>query len=262
MIIAVFGDVHGQLDGMYQLCQWWEAAQGRRIGLVLQIGDLGVWRDDSALDRATRRFAERDASELGGRDYVEGRKDAPIFTVFIHGNHEDFDFLLSHRNEAVDYSGNLFYLGSGSTYTWESEGVGLRIAGLGGIHLRVPVRPHHYKYFGNRYIHANDVRRLMKLSPGNVDVLLTHDAPEGYGLADNPDTGCPAITRLIEHLQPRFAFWGHYHDPPRPFHIGRTLCVCMNQPNAVHIPDREGSMGILDLSDWSFRLVEPGDLTP
>lgn len=44
MYLAVFGDVHGNLDAMYEYVQRWEEKYGTPISAILQTGDLGVFQ--------------------------------------------------------------------------------------------------------------------------------------------------------------------------------------------------------------------------
>jgi len=64
-IIAVIGDLHGHLTLAYRLLRRWETENNRVIDCILQVGDLGAFPDPSAVDRETRKFAEKDRDELG-----------------------------------------------------------------------------------------------------------------------------------------------------------------------------------------------------
>ena len=255
MILAIFGDIHGNLKDMYGLCERWQEQNARSIDWVFQTGDLGVWHDQSVLDRATIRWMERDPTERAFADYIAGRERATIPTVFVAGNHEDFDFLAQHRNQPLDPFGMITFLDSGSTFKFQKSVETVRIAGLGGTHPQRVKPQNRARHLGRKYFLPEAVERLMALRAAAVDILLTHEAPAGKGLLNQPETGAEEITQLIQHLQPRYAFWGHYGHPPPPFYIGRTLCVCMNQPNSVHVPRRDGGMGIVDTRNWSFVLV-------
>jgi Icc-related predicted phosphoesterase len=90
-----------------------------------------------------------------------------------------------------------------------------------------------------------------------LDVLLLHDAPINKGLQDRFPTGSTRLKELIETLQPRFAFYGHYDNPPEPFRIGRTLCAGLNQREARRIPGRDGAMAVLRTDEWAFEFVSP-----
>ena len=129
----MLGDVHGHLTLAFRVLCRWEREMGRRLDLALQVGDLGAFPPPFRLDKATRRFAEKDPDELGFADYYEGGPDAEeVFgedadharrfdadLVFIKGNHEDFEFLAEVAGGArepvpVDAFGRIRYLPSGS----------------------------------------------------------------------------------------------------------------------------------------------------
>jgi len=242
MILAIFGDIHGNLKDMYGLGERWQEQNARSIDLVLQTGDLGVWHDQSVLDRATARWVERDPTERACADYIAGRERAPIPTVFVAGNHEDFDFLAQHRHQPIDPFGMITFLDSGSTFKFQKGVETVRIAGLGGTHPQRVKPQNRARHLGRKYFSPEAVKRLMALGVAAVDILLTHEAPVGKGLLNDgtsrwgvfgaplavhdgrpivrrlrrandvpsPETGAEEITQLIQHLQPRYAFWGHY----------------------------------------------------
>lgn len=250
-VIAVFGDVHGALDAMYRLCEQWERRHGE-IALVLQTGDMGIFPGD--LDKATRRHADQDPTELGAKDYVDGRKVSSHTTYFIRGNHEDHEWLAKYpKGGAIAPSGLLTYVTGRRPVTVEVGSTTVTIAGLGGIAARGR-RNTEERNPGGAFDPA-EIDALLALDPGSIDILLTHDSPRGHGLSGNPDSGADEVTILIEHLQPRLSFWGHYGHPPDPFEIGPTRCFPMTVENALRIPRRDGAMGILCPSDWSFDYV-------
>jgi len=255
MIIALFGDVHGNLDGMYALCREWECARGTAIDLVLQTGDMGLWTRREQVDAATRRHLQGDPSELGGAPYLEGRTPVPIETWFVHGNHEDFDLLREREGMPLDPMERLVFLSPGTIRHCRKGGESVTIASLGGMEYRFGRYPPPTGERVQKYLDTRSMERLMEAAAW-PDILLLHDAPLNKGLRDRFPTGSSRITRLIEALQPRFAFYGHYHDPPEPFTIGRTLCACLNSRGARRIPGRDGAMGILSTGTWEFSFVE------
>lgn len=74
--LAVLGDVHGHLTLAFRILCRWERETGHRLDLALQVGDLGTFPPPFRLDKATKRFAEKDPDELGFADYYEGGPDA------------------------------------------------------------------------------------------------------------------------------------------------------------------------------------------
>jgi predicted phosphodiesterase len=59
MNIAVVGDVHGHLALMYAILGRWQQESGRRIDLILQLGDMGAAHQFFlTVAPPTMRFAE------------------------------------------------------------------------------------------------------------------------------------------------------------------------------------------------------------
>jgi len=220
MYLAVFGDVHGNLGDMYRYAQRWEQGHESQITAILQTGDMGVFRLEGPLDKATARYAKKDPSELGCADYIVGKKKASHLTLFVRGNHEDFDFLFGAGNTYIDPYGMIRHLRSGEVFTIEEGKERVHVSGLGGIAWG----SRGFKGDCRKYFTNEEYECLLAMKQGSVDILLFHDAPEGYGLAGVPNTGAAEVTSIIEHLQPCFAFYGHYGNPPEPFYIGKTLC--------------------------------------
>jgi hypothetical protein len=256
LILAVFGDVHGNLPGLYELCERWEREQAERIDLVLQTGDMGLWRSAEEMDRATQKHFADDRSELAGADYLSGKREAPLATWFVHGNHEDFRLLSQAESRALDPAGRIVFLGPGSVRAYAARGAELHVAALGGMEYRFGKHPIPSEERVQKYLHPPSLDALLRERPP-VEVLLLHDAPFNKGLRARFPTGSQRITALIRALSPRFAFYGHYDDPPEPFRIGDTFCACLNYPGARRIPGRDGAMGILRSSPWAFDYVAP-----
>jgi Icc-related predicted phosphoesterase len=77
---------------------------------------------------------------------------------------------------------------------------------------------------------------------GPVDVLCTHIPPAVPELlydvqARRMETGSAALLDLIRETQPRYAFFGHVHNPlARRVRIGRTECVNVGHFRATRVP--------------------------
>lgn len=228
--IAIFGDVHGHLTLAYRLVKRWERETGAPIDLILQVGDLGAYPPPFRIDKATKRFAERDPDELGFATYFEGgaeaeevlgpdapaarRVAAPL--VFIRGNHEDFVFLaeLAAGGDplpAADPYAKILYLPNGRRFTFRRGPHALSVGALGGISTEGggpgddPVSP---------FYTAGEVRRLRAAGP--LDVLLSHEPPRGAAAPLHPryaDGGSRDVASLVRDGAPRFHFCGHYHEP-------------------------------------------------
>jgi Icc-related predicted phosphoesterase len=77
---------------------------------------------------------------------------------------------------------------------------------------------------------------------GPVDVLCTHVPPAVPELlydvvARRMETGSTALLEVIRQVQPRYALFGHVHQPlARRFRIGRTECVNVGHFRATRAP--------------------------
>jgi Icc-related predicted phosphoesterase len=77
---------------------------------------------------------------------------------------------------------------------------------------------------------------------GAVDVLCTHIPPAVPELlydvqARRMETGSTALLDAIRRTQPRYAFFGHVHNPlARRVRIGRTECVNVGHFRATRVP--------------------------
>jgi Icc-related predicted phosphoesterase len=77
---------------------------------------------------------------------------------------------------------------------------------------------------------------------GAVDVLCTHIPPAVPELlydvrARRLETGSAALLEVIRRTQPRYAFFGHVHNPlARRVRIGRTECVNVGHFRATRVP--------------------------
>lgn len=277
---AIFGDTHGHLRLMVQLCRLWQMKSGQRLDAAFVCGDLGYFPDPNNLDKATKRFSKSDPEELGfwyftwprpllsdpklerillGHDDGHGNVTCPIY--WVHGNHEDFQSLAaavgSANSQTVDSFGRLHWLRPGVVHQIS----GLSIATLGGAPESVDASPDDggqsepLKWVG--------ARAAGKLAGQSIDILITHGAPTGLGGASER-WGSERIRQVIESSQPSFNFYAHHKEEIPPVSIGRTKCVWLNDVNfkrkkkGMTLPLEEGCMGILhgkSLGELSFDLV-------
>jgi Icc-related predicted phosphoesterase len=77
---------------------------------------------------------------------------------------------------------------------------------------------------------------------GPVDVICTHIPPAVPELlydtvARRMETGSTALLEMIRRVQPRYAFFGHVHNPlARRVRVGRTECVNVGHFRATRVP--------------------------
>jgi len=206
MLVAVFGDTHGNINTMYSVAIEWEKRTGLDLDLVVQVGDFGFWLSDDTVDRMTRRHAERsnekrrahgkEAVEICGDyfQYILREQNAPIPTLVIRGNHEDQEYLMGlekqletehpedYLTRAIEVVPNIHYLPDGHVVNWN----GVRFGGLGGcFSVRTWENWNYWDKARWKRVHYGEKRRLTHftrdraeaLRRQEVDVLLFHDAP-------------------------------------------------------------------------------------
>lgn len=261
MKLAVFGDVHGALPAMYEAVQAWERVQGQTIDYILQAGDMGMFPDLNRIDSATRRFGREDPTELLAPLYVEGKLEATHKTFFVRGNHEDQDFLRKVGMGPVDPAGKIVHLAGARPVRIGGEEKGFSVVTLGGIEPRVEDPLSGWNDGGShKYFNQREVRQLLKFPAEKIDILLSHDGPRGYCIHNNPVAGSAILLEAVKRLQPRFLFFGHYQHSPPEATLGRTRIIPLNRDGVYTLPNRDGGMGILDTSSWSFEFVKGRDL--
>lgn len=199
---------------MYEIVEALEQQVGRTVDLVVQVGDFGAWPDPDRLDEATRRHG-------GAGDFprwLASGRAAPRPTVFIPGNHEDFEWLSS--KGPVEVLPGLRFL------PWASvvEIAGLRIGGLGGCYSS---RSYAMQSLGGRrrrHYCRSEVRTLSRA--GSLDLLLLHDAPAGKFDDVRPEwprswtTRTEGLAELVESTRPRLCLHGHLHGRFERVHAG------------------------------------------
>ena len=279
--IAVFGDVHGHLRLMFQLCRHWQVQNRQFLDGILQCGDLGFFPNLGMLDKATMRFAQRDPEELGFAYFF--RKVPPpaerdpllertlrgdpddlntvrCHVIFCHGNHEDFqalDWLTGGGAYcSVDTFDRIFLLRSGET----CELGNVRVGALGG--KPEYDRPADSQVLGPTVSHRA-ARRLMRQ---RFDILLSHGAPTGANVTGEP-LGSHLSRQVLEASRPAYHFYSHHKNPIPPAKIGPTECHWLEDVNfrldrsaGTHTgPPAPGCMGILSWrsqEEHHFEIVD------
>ncbi|MFC6765351.1 metallophosphoesterase family protein [Natrinema soli] len=149
------------------------------------------------------------------------RYDLPAPTWFIAGNNEDFDVIEALRaGERPAETDNVHLLAS----TAATVG-GLRVAGLSGNFAPTRYDLPRDELVGDRRRHFTheDIDRAADLE--DVDVLLTHEAPNGL-LSYGYDPGCEYVDELLGTLSPELCLVGHHHRH-REAELGGTRVVSL-----------------------------------
>lgn len=224
MKIAVEGCSHGQLNQIYKL------AVSHHAELLIICGDFQSARNNADLNCINMPKKYRRMGDF--QSYYTGKQKAPIFTIFIGGNHEASNYL-----EELKYGGfvapNIYYLGR-SGVVWYK---GLRILGWSGIYkshdfmkLRedIPI-PYDYGSIKRVYHYRkDDYMKLRMLKECNSSLVVSHDWPSGIWNNGNVKSllkkkpffksdiehnalGSPFNAALLEHLKPMYWFSAHLH---------------------------------------------------
>ncbi len=164
-----------------------EATTGTPVSAVIILGDVGLF--EPQLGRFCRR--------------ADGRFLRP--TYFIEGNHEDHDHLAA---LAARYQHLLVHLPRGSAPTI----AGCRFLCLGGCgYMDAHTTP------WAAVITAGDIEACLAHPRDTVDVILSHDCPQGIGVLNSPGfehygpPGFAGSERLLAHFAPRLWVFGHHH---------------------------------------------------
>ncbi|GME73440.1 unnamed protein product [Ambrosiozyma monospora] len=221
--VAIEGCCHGMLNNIYRNIP-------KSVELLIICGDFQTIRNQGDLKCIA---VPQKYLKMGDfADYYTGRKKAPVFTIFIGGNHEASNYL-----EELKYGGfvapNIYYLGE-TGVVWYKE---VRIVGWSGIYNKenfMKMRESAHVPFNRSTIRSvyhyrkDDYLKLRLLKQCNSSVVLSHDWPHeiheygnrDYLLKKKPffksdmekgELGSPANTALLRHLKPRHWFSAHLH---------------------------------------------------
>jgi len=277
MNIAIFADLHGRMLLAFKLCTRWQRETGERIDLILQAGDLGAYPEMQRLDRATRKYAERDSTELGFMQHfvsadpsvsaVLAETNCPM--VFVRGNHEDHFWLdqMEQQNAGpifpIDIYQRIYHLKTGISWTFQTRNEQITVLGIG----RVSPPAEEVSQDQGKYIQPYESKRIYQEHARVANVLLTHHSRTDFvilerGVKFKASTGMKEIEYILDMERPAYHFYGHYGGPPqvRTDTNGITLSVKLADLHWEHGGSilEEGSMGLLrwhDHTEHSFEVL-------
>jgi Icc-related predicted phosphoesterase len=200
MRVAFVGDIHANLNRATEIVH---GVADREVHTIVQTGDFGYW----PRMKAGERFLE-------GLSKVAVEREVDIH--WADGNHEDHEFLPHNRETSWEHHPNLFYHPRGTT----SEIGGKRFLWFGGaVSVDKYVRTPGYDWFAEEVPTMEQLDRALRV--GKVDVLVTHDAPEGIQLKGLPwipaelqrasDHMRSAISNIVAETKPKLVAHGHWH---------------------------------------------------
>lgn len=237
MLLAIMGDIHGDIPGMYKYLLEYEHNKGVKFDAVIQVGDFGIFLPPQASSHDLRKqkdyltYIAEGAVVYPFTEYWFGLREAPILTYVCPGNHESWSVLNNWGDD--EGLGNLSLLRNGGTLTLKD---GTTIGSIWGNfswkswqnpERVLTARRNYDKQFSHKAMHIlkSSVDCLAEASV--IDILITHDCPHGMapsfgqppdfikqqlGLdSDEQAAGCPGFNELHRKLNPKYHFFGHFH---------------------------------------------------
>ena len=272
MLVAFIGDVHGCVLHAMSAVLALEHHENRRLDAVVQVGDFGAFSSPDRLPPVDQEYVTANPAQgdvfrllqppaelLDSLQRFRAHLTRPVMVV--SGNHEDHDWLAERHRAA----------GGAAVVAIDEFGIFEHVADavvteIGDVTLGFLGRIDAPGFACD--FDRPALEKMMGLQPGSVDVLVTHDGP--YGLSTNWSgkvQGSKALTRLVEHLQPRLHVSGHYHHINGPRTYGTTTSFALanlvdakrKRYRAEPVNPRqrvsEGSISVLDTQTWTFRYV-------
>jgi len=262
LILCAAGDIHGAIDRLYLDVLSFEDSLGVRFAHILHVGDFGIWPDETRIDRATRNHD-------GAGDFpawFAASRAAPRSTVFLKGNHEDFEWLRERRlRDDLEALPGLLYLPNGTTTVLEAEDESLRVGGIGGCHgpSNYDRRSNDLRQRARRHFTRDEVERLCDHGP--LDILLLHDAPDGVeftwrhkdgSVRRRFSSGAEGLTRVVAATRPTVCFFGHYHTR-LDAEVDGVPCIGLNKVRCpghlVAVDIKSTSREFTVLGEWPHR---------
>lgn len=122
-------------------------------------------------------------------------ENTPCF--YISGNHEPHKIIL---NQAVNPGAIPVKITSGKVFEFIKTPDRIRFSGIDGNYSS---RENKCPSYDPR------VNSLKKISPGEIDILLTHESPLNVDPSVMSKTSAPLVMQEIKRISPKFVFSGH-----------------------------------------------------
>jgi Icc-related predicted phosphoesterase len=206
MRIMVAGDWHGNKGFVEAFYDRWVSKMD--VEAVVQVGDFGFWENGR-----------------GGPEFLDAVNACSVKhnvdTYWIDGNHEDHELLRSRYiqdqvDDFVEIRDHVFHIPRGLAWEWD----GVKFMGFGGAYSpnKAQLTPY-INWFPQEMAFDEEIDRAA--TRGTVDVLFSHDVPEGVQFMNEVFAGTVPIMgamwsrrhmlRVAEAAQPTMIVHGHYH---------------------------------------------------
>ena len=227
MYLCAAGDAHGALNRFYDNVLAFEDLLGLRFDWILHVGDFGIWPDPERIDRATRKHG--DIGDFPA--WLDEKRAAPRPTLFIKGNHEDFDWL--DAQPAGPVLPGLFHLRNGHAMDLGTTGSeAIHVGGIGGCYgpSDYTRESRRLQGYAKRHYTFDEIEKLSSIP--HVDIVLTHDAPKGFRFERHRNgrnfvSPAEGLDTLLTRTRPRVCFFGHHHTRVDG-EVSGTRCIGLN----------------------------------
>lgn len=240
--IVVAGDWHGSVHRAASVI--WFAGL-REIPIVLQLGDFGYWTPGPW----TQRYL--DAIEQACVNHT-------VTLLWLDGNHECFPHLyetpVDPNTGLRTIRDHVHHLPRGLRWRWH----GKTWMALGGAHsVDRLMRKEGASWWPEEHLSETDIEHAV--TPGPVDVIVSHDVPDGVGIPGLQSHLFPAseiatsewhrrqVGNVVDTVKPQLLIHGHYHVRYSG-RRGSTMCIGLADDGATLVDNTL----VLDLAAGRF----------
>lgn len=168
--------------------------------------------------------------------------------IVIAGNHdfclEGRKFRLPHINDRIRTEAESILSNAGLVYLNQTS------HHINGVHFYgTPWTPEYHAWAFNADRNWEGSGRKWDALPNDVDVLLAHGPPFGYGdlTANNERVGCTYMANAIKTKCPRFVCYGHIHEDVGTRRLGQSTLINCSIGYPVHYGMRQEHPVVFEL---------------
>ena len=215
-MIYVTGDIHGEMSiSRLNTKNFPEQKKMTKDDYVIIVGDFGLIWDGGPSDKYWLDWLER----------------KPFTTLFIDGNHENFDLLYQYPTKewncglVHEIRPSVMHLQRGEVFVIDE----LKVFTFGGaLSIDKPYRTEGKSWWPQEMPNMKEMENGLSnlaIHANRVDIILTHNGPEsivktfGFGIKQEEK----ALAKYLEHIKNHVGydkwFFGHWHEN-RSYDIG------------------------------------------
>jgi Icc-related predicted phosphoesterase len=256
-IVPVFGDIHGNLEGLVNTMEFIQREFSLFPDIVLQVGDMGYFPGEIPSTEKIRSDQELlFHNYLSDFDYSRRICDNASFSyqvVFVRGNHEDQESLKNlsinkPHGSYVDAQKRFWFIPDAQAVCIDNENY-ISLVGFGGIDSST--RPKAYKVERLIAFSEDKIEEIGNMS--GIDILMTHQGPK------DTVSGSDMIDVLIDLARPKIHLHGHSHREYSQTLFGDVRSYGLGKMPSINRPFLESNdfYGFLDTKSLDFSFGTP-----